>query len=683
MKILMLCDKMDIGGAETHILTLISELVKRDFDITLISGGGVYIKNILLLGVKYRYAPLDRRDIASVIASRRIVGEEMKRCSIVHAHTRFTAFIANSVRRGTYPPIAVTAHLDFPTFPFGTLTYWGDATLAVSEDIREHLIQAYRVPREQIFMTRNSIDIDAFSGGGNRRKLIIHTSRIDEGRALAAFSLTDIAPKLLSDHPEYRMLIIGDGNRFADLKAAVNRANNELGFEGIILTGARSDIPRLLMHGNIFVGVSRAALEGMAAGLATVIFGGEGYGGIIDENNFDMLAHSNFCARGCGGFDKDRLLADISRLIDSGERRVALAEFYGASLRERYSCALMADDACRVYEALTRAPRVCLMGYFGYSNLGDEVTLNTAIEALISQGVRNISVITASGEREFGEKIKYYNRNSPSAIAKAVSECDIFIMCGGNLFQNETSERSLIYYTQLVNYVRSRGKTVYMLSSGFGDVRGGFSRMLLSSGIGTCTFCGCRTGYDLSVARKNGAKNAVLMPDLCFLLNEGKRRGGEKFFAYIPSAAMHISPSELIMLGRARGLIPIVIILFSKDDERARREFTDSGITCYFPNNYEKIKDILSTCAFTVCERLHGAIFSILCHTPAYINISSTKNRALLAEITDNYRGRGILTPYSANAVKEKKEIGARDSDFVNVIKIFKQRVMDGLSSAF
>ena len=189
MKILMLCDKMDIGGAETHILTLISELVKRDEEITLICAGGVYIKNLLLMGVKYKYAPLDKRDAASILASRRIIAEAMKSCSIVHAHTRFSAFLARSARRGTYPPIAVTAHLNFPIFPFGAMTYWGDATLAVSEDIKKHLIEAYAVPREKIFMTRNSVDISAFSNGDKRKKLIIHTSRIDEGRALAAFAL--------------------------------------------------------------------------------------------------------------------------------------------------------------------------------------------------------------------------------------------------------------------------------------------------------------------------------------------------------------------------------------------------------------------------------------------------------------------------------------------------------------
>ena len=44
MKILMLADKMDIGGAETHIITLIEELIKRGIDVTLVSNGGVYIK---------------------------------------------------------------------------------------------------------------------------------------------------------------------------------------------------------------------------------------------------------------------------------------------------------------------------------------------------------------------------------------------------------------------------------------------------------------------------------------------------------------------------------------------------------------------------------------------------------------------------------------------------------------
>ena len=684
MKILMITDKMDIGGAETHIVTLISELIKMGVRITLISSGGVYIKDLNRLGVSCIYAPLDKRDPISVGASKRIIREEMKRCNIVHAHTRFSAYLSRSVRgERRYPPILVTAHLNFPTFPFGPLTYWGDETLAVSQDIKEYLMQSYGIPENKIHLTRNAIDLRSFAGKRQEKKLIIHTSRIDTGRARVAFALADIAEELMKKHPDHRILIVGDGNEYASLKKRCDAVNSNLGYEGIILTGARSDIPSILRYGEIFVGVSRSALEGMATGLATVIAGDEGYGGIIDEENFDLLAKSNFCARGLPKTDPAVLLRDIDKLIKSPTLRDAIGTFYRKKLGTEYSADLMAKDAYLAYKRLITAPKVCLMGYFGFSNLGDEITLSAAKDILQKHSISKISVLTGNPDGENPLGVKLYDRSSPVDIARAVNECDIFVMCGGNLLQNETSERSLLYYEQLLRYVRSRGKSIYMLSSGFGEVRGGLGRYLLARGIRASSFCGCRTTYDLRVARLCGAENTRLMPDFCFLLQEENKCHDTAYFAYIPSRDARISPDELLAISNKRGIPAVVIILFPNEDKNISGAFCDLGISCYFPKSYDKIKSLLSKCTFTITERLHGAIFSILTHTPSYISMATAKNRALLGEVKRHPSGNALLLPYTLEDVMAKKEIGARDSDFKNVIKSFKEKIIDGITEAF
>ena len=121
----------------------------------------------------------------------------------------------------------------------------------------------------------------------------------------------------------------------------------------------------------------------------------------------------------------------------------------------------------------------------------------------------------------------------------------------------------------------------------------------------------------------------------------------------------------------------------SRDDAEAKSRFIKSGITCYFPNNYERLKSIFSYCAFTVCERLHGSVFSLLCHTPSYISTSSTKNKALLSQITSIAKNQNILIPYTKSAVLQKKEIGAIDSDFVNIISDLRAGVIEGMRTAF
>ncbi|MBQ8381102.1 MAG: polysaccharide pyruvyl transferase family protein [Clostridia bacterium] len=682
MKILMLTDKMDIGGAETHIVTLIRELRKMGVEITLISGGGVYIKDLLPLGIRCVTAPLGRRDPASIISSYRAVKREMKLCHIVHAHTRFTANLAKSIRgSGAWPPILVTAHLDFPPFPYGRRCFFGDLTLAVSEDIKAHLIKAYRVNEKKIRLTKNGLDLSAFSGAPTTKKLIIHTSRIDRGRSLAAIKLAEAAPELLARYPEYKILIIGDGNDMDRLKRAAGEANSALGCEGVILTGKRSDIPSILKYGSIFVGASRAALEAMASGLATVIAGDEGFGGIIDGENFSALAYSNFCARGLPETTKEGLTKAISELIDSPKRRSELALFYKSRLTLEYSAESMAKDALDAYHILKRSPRVCLMGYFGFSNLGDEITLYAATEALMRRGITDITVLTEKPDTYIGRGIKLYNRGSFSDINEAINGSDIFVMCGGNLLQNETGQLSLLYYNEIMELAKMKGKSVYMISSGFGEVKGALGKFLLTRGIRCSSFCGCRTEYDLKIARLLGQSNATLMPDLCFLLTESEKGECKKLFAYIPSGKAALTKDELLKIGRARGLSPIVIILFPEKDRQLAADFSDAGISCYFPKSYTRVGELLSACAFSICERLHGAIFSILNHTPAYISERSAKNRALLDEVSRH--GASLLLPYDKDRVLTGEETNVTDADFKRVIKLFRDRVSKEMENAF
>lgn len=55
------------------------------------------------------------------------------------------------------------------------------------------------------------------------------------------------------------------GNVFDELKAKADEVNKHIGRKLIIMTGARTDINKIAACGKVFVGVSRAALEAMAA----------------------------------------------------------------------------------------------------------------------------------------------------------------------------------------------------------------------------------------------------------------------------------------------------------------------------------------------------------------------------------------------------------------------------------
>ena len=78
---------------------------------------------------------------------------------IVHAHTRKTALLAHYVCKKYKIPLVVTAHALFSMkFPKNRLSKWGNGTIAVSEDIKNHLAK-YGYTRSQIEVIANGVKL--------------------------------------------------------------------------------------------------------------------------------------------------------------------------------------------------------------------------------------------------------------------------------------------------------------------------------------------------------------------------------------------------------------------------------------------------------------------------------------------------------------------------------------------
>ena len=191
-------------------------------------------------------------------------------------------------------PFVTTAHWVFDTR--GMLRYltdWGERTMAVSEDIKAYLIREYKLPPEHIFVTINGIDTDKFSPAVSGEKVIqefgldpaqpivSYVSRMDEDRALVARQLIEIAPRLDQAVPGVQLLIAGGGNVFDELNAKAAAVNEQMGRRCVVMTGPRTDINEIVAAGQVFVGVSRAALEAMSAGKPVIVAGNEGYHGLF------------------------------------------------------------------------------------------------------------------------------------------------------------------------------------------------------------------------------------------------------------------------------------------------------------------------------------------------------------------------------------------------------------------
>lgn len=490
MKILMATMALDIGGAETHIVELTKELRKQGHDVIVVSNGGVYEKEITAAGIRHYQAPLHRRSLGDMYRARGILKKVIaaEQPDIVHAHARIPAFLCGTLHRSMKFPFVTTAHWVFHTGGgLRYLTNWGQRTIAVSDDIKEYLIREYGIPAGHISVTINGIDTEKFSPAVDRtrvleelgldgsRPIVSYVSRMDADRALVARQLIEVAPRLAERVEGVQLLIAGGGNVYDELKTLSEQANEKIGRRCIVMPGARTDINEIVAAGDVFVGVSRAALEAMAAAKCVIVAGNEGYHGTFCAEKLPVAQEGNFCCRGLPQSDPETLLSDVAEaLLMPKAERDALGAYGREVIEKYYSVGRMAADCLAMYDQVRRRKyHVVMSGYYGFSNAGDDAILDS-IRQSIGEVSQEVSITALSNDpegtmRQYG--INAIPRFHAGKVFSALRKCDVLLSGGGSLLQDTTSTRSILYYLAVMYTARLLGKPVMLYANGIGPVR--------------------------------------------------------------------------------------------------------------------------------------------------------------------------------------------------------------------
>ena len=518
MKILMVTMAMDIGGAETHILELSRELKKRGCDVTVASNGGAYEGELASCGIPHVKIPCHSKNPIHMRRAYKLLRDLIlkERFDVVHAHARIPAFLCQLIHKRYRCRFVTTVHGVYnPGFPYSILTRWGDRSLAVSEDIREYLKVNYGIRDENIRVTINGIDLDKFSPDTCHSDIvrefsltegaprIVHVSRLDTDPSFATYRLIETVPELERRFPGVECVIVGSGNEYDRVKAVADEINAKLGRRAVIMAGRRTDINKFASAGDVFVGVSRAALEGMACAVPAVLAGAQGYIGIFDEKVLDVSVGTNFCCRGCGDTTSAKLLEDLTAVLSmTEEERHRLGEYGRETVRRYYSLETMADDAVKLYiSAIKQSPvnevdvnefdsierymkfnpispkhkkyDVLVSGYYGFGNMGDDSILETVTGKLKAYAPEiRVAALTkrpSVDSRHFG--IPCIRRMNLLGVALAMIRSRVLISGGGSLFQDTTSSKSLKYYALIVNMARALGMKIHIYANGVGVIR--------------------------------------------------------------------------------------------------------------------------------------------------------------------------------------------------------------------
>lgn len=717
--------KLDIGGAETHIVELSKELKRRGHEVCVASNGGSYVGELEESGIKHFSVPLQSKRPTNMLRAydmlKKIILEN--NFDIVHAHARIPAFLCGKIRRSVRFPFVTTAHWVFNVnLPLKVLTDWGDRSLAVSEDIKKYLIDNYGLKPEKIGITNNGIDGAKFSpdtdwsetakelGLSKDKTRIVYISRMDEDRSLAAHKLIAIADELDKKIENLEILIVGGGNDFENIKAETAAKNVQIGREAIKLTGARTDINRLIATGSIFVGVSRAALEAMSCEKPCIIAGNEGYIGIFSPDKLDVSIETNFCCRDCGETTEEKLKNDILSLLENPDeaRLRELGRYSRETVEKYYSVSAMARDAEEMYkselsEYLAARPfDVVISGYYGYENSGDDAVLKAITDNLCREKP-DINITVLSKRPSMTKKaypVDAVYRYNIFKISRLMKRAKLLISGGGSLIQDATSNRSLKYYLNIINTAKRGGAKIMLYANGIGPVqnRANFDKIRrVLNGVSLITL---REGASLNELKRLGVDMppVELTADPAFSLNAAgalppKKGRGEYFVISIRRWKALDSRFERKIaefadyVSRKYSLKAVFVPMQPTFDiEISKRVISlmkTKGVLVGKELSAEKIIEIISGAEFIAGMRLHTLIYAASSAVPSIGLIYDPKIPAVMEymgqDMTVNVKNldENALCGFADSIMKNRDELCGRLSDNMERLRSLAQKNTD------
>lgn len=332
---------LDIGGAETHIVELSIELKKRGYRVIVVSNGGVYEDILKDYGVEIQHAPMHTRRIGEMAQSlktlRRIIRRE--EVDLVHSHARIPSFLLSILKKFMDFNIVTTAHGTFQVNRvLKAMTYWGEEVVAVSKDIEKYLLENYDIDESKISLNINGINLNRFKSKSDYRGEIVHISRLEPDTSEVAYALVEYGRQNLNE----RIVIVGDGSELKSLKKRAEGAQN------IELVGKTSNVERYLDRAKLFIGISRAALEAMCYNVPVILAGNYGYSGVLEKGKLIESEYSNFTARNCESFNKEKLYYDMDKILLDLEKKDF--SWYRGYIEENYSVEKMVDNYEKIYK---------------------------------------------------------------------------------------------------------------------------------------------------------------------------------------------------------------------------------------------------------------------------------------------------------------------------------------------
>ncbi|MCK9217457.1 MAG: polysaccharide pyruvyl transferase CsaB [Firmicutes bacterium] len=492
LKVLHLISGGDVGGAKTHVLTLIKELQKTITIRLICFMEGSFADEGRQMGIDVFVIEQEQRYNLNVVDKIIQIIEE-ENFNLIHSHGARANFITRFIKKKTNIPCVTTVHsdfmLDFKGNVYKHLIYTNlnvfalkkfNYYIAVSEDFRQMLI-GRGFPANKIYTIYNGIDYD---------ERIDYKSRLDFLKEKGLSHINDkiiigilarmhpvkghevfikAAEEVLESNKDVHFLITGKSEELPELSNLIKHYGIEDNIHFIdfvenpydflnaidinVLTSYSESFPYVLLEGAHLL---KPTISSAVGGIPMLIKDG--------VNGFLFKAG-----------DSKGLAYKMKALVDDREKRDVFGKELLKYAKENFSLNQLASEHLNIYENILKCNKgvsIVVSGYYGFGNSGDEAILKSIVRDFKNFApnteITALSNSASKTGRDYG--IKAINRLNIIDILKTIKNCDLFISGGGSLLQDQTSTRSLLYYLFIIKIALHYNKKVMLYANGIGPI---------------------------------------------------------------------------------------------------------------------------------------------------------------------------------------------------------------------
>ena len=343
MDILLLTTHLNVGGIPRYVISLAKFLASGQNNVFVASSGGKWqcelqgIKNISSINI-----PINTKSIFSFKAMksffmlRRFL--KTQHIDIVHAHTRVSQFLAFLLYKKERIPYVSTFHGCYrPHFLRKAFKFEGRLCIAVSNYVKNHLIEKLKLDKSKIRVIYNGIDIRDYKQEYNSpvpqdlqevltgSPILGTVSRLTPEKNIDL--LIEAIPFILKKFPAAQLIILGQGRQDTYLKKLSEKLS--LGDRVVFL----KDIPAnsAFKKMDIFISLSEgepfglSVIEAQSLRVPVIVSSSGAFLEIVDDGETGVVLKNNTASSVCGAVElilnnkdlREKLISNASSKVDS------------------------------------------------------------------------------------------------------------------------------------------------------------------------------------------------------------------------------------------------------------------------------------------------------------------------------------------------------------------------------